>query len=276
MTPADSVHPEAASCVELAEKRDGASRVYLLRVPAAVVDHEVGEQLARLGKSVRLPGFRPGKIPAAVLQQRYGAQTRADAINRVAADTTQRMLPEGSVVASVALLSGAEARDLEFQAAMTYLPDLPAADFSAVPIERLSASGEDLKSAGLSDAEALALFRHQLKLQVLDHLDAAYPFPVLPLLIEREYARIWKAAEAQSELPADAATRELLAVEFRAIAERRLRLGTVVAELGRRAEIRAANSAELEDKVVDFLVAQASVRERQAGVPELRELAEAM
>jgi FKBP-type peptidyl-prolyl cis-trans isomerase (trigger factor) len=278
VTPADSAHAENASCEERAENRNGASRVYVLRVDAAVVGQEVEEQLARMGKSVRLPGFRPGKIPVAVLQQRYGAQTRADVINRISAETTQRMLPKGSVVASVVLLSGGESAgadsgDLEFQATVTHLPDLPAPDFSAFTIELLNASGEDLKSAGLNDADAQALFRHHLKLQVLDHLDAAYPFPLLPFLVEREFATIWKAAEVQSELPIDQAEREMLRIEFRAIAERRLRLGLVIAEMGRRIEIRAAGSAELEDKVVDFLVTQAKVRDRQAGVEELRELA---
>jgi hypothetical protein len=46
----------------------------------------------------------------------------------------------------------------------------------------------------------------------------------------------------------------------------------MVAEIARRNSLRAQNSAELEDKVVDLLVSQSRVQERQASVEELREL----
>ncbi len=123
--------------------------------------------------------------------------------------------------------------------------------------------------------DAAVLLRQHVKLQVLDRLDAAYSFPILPFLIEREYAAIWKAAESQAEIPAAAAGREALAAEFRAIAERRLRLGMVVAEIARRNDIHSRHGAEIEDQVVDLLLTQARVEERQAGVDELRELSKA-
>jgi FKBP-type peptidyl-prolyl cis-trans isomerase (trigger factor) len=252
--------------------RDGASRIYALRASSSVVEQAVEEHLTRMGKTVRLPGFRPGKIPMALLRQRYGAQTRTEVIHRIAAETAQRVLPKGSIVSAFNLRAGAQSGDLEFHATVTYLPDLPPADFSQVTIERLDAAEADLQTAGLTATDAAALFRQHLKLQVLDHLDAAYPIPVLPFLIEREFAAIWKAAEAEAQAPADQAERESLAAEFRAIAERRLRLGMVVAEIARRNGIRAQHSAELEDKVVDLLVTQARVQERQASVEELREL----
>lgn len=270
--PADSPPAEAALCSEIMEKRDGALRVYHLRVRSSVIARAVEEQLARLGKTVRLPGFRPGRISMTVLQQRYGAQARSEAIDRIVAETAQKALPKSSVVSSFTLRAGAESGDVEFQATVTYLPDLPPADFSMLSIERLNAGAEDLKSAGLSEADAAALFRRHTKLQVLDHLDAAYPIPVAPFLIEREFGTIWKAAEAQGEIPAGVAERKSLAAEFRAISERRLRLGMVVAEIARRNEIRAQQPAAFEDKVVDLLMAQAHVHERRLGVEELREL----
>jgi FKBP-type peptidyl-prolyl cis-trans isomerase (trigger factor) len=267
------VSPPAETPSEAAEiSREGASRIYVLRASSSVVEQAVEEQLTRLGKTVRLPGFRPGKIPMALLRQRYGAQTRTEAIHRIAAETAQRVLPKGSIVSAFNLRAGAQSGDLEFHATVTYLPDLPPVDFSQVTIERLNAAEADLQPAGLTAAEAAALFRQHVKLQVLDHLEAVYPIPVLPFLIEREFAAIWKAAEAQAQAPADQAERESLSAEFRAIAERRLRLGMVVAEIARRSGIRAQHSAELEDKVVDLLVTQARVQEHQANVEDLREL----
>ena len=271
--PASSQPAGTASCTELPERRDGASRVYSLRVPAALVDQATSEQLKTLGETVRLPGFRPGKIPTAVLQERYGARARQDSLHRLAAHTTEKLLPKGCLLGSVELKAGAESGDVEFDAAVTYLPDLPDADFAGIAIERLAAAPETIASAGISSEQAALLFRQHAKLQVLDHLDAAYRMPLLPLLVQREFAAIWRAAETQSQIPSDAAERQQIEAEFRAIAERRLRLGAVVAELGRRLNIGAKDSAELEDKVVEFLAGQSQIRERQASIEDLRELA---
>jgi hypothetical protein len=252
--------------------RDGAKRVYSVRVPSEVVDRAVQAHLADLGKSVRLPGFRQGKIPQEVLIQRYGAKARSDTLNRLAAEATGRVAPKGSVASSVALKAGAESGDLEFEVAVTYLPDLPSPDFSQVILRRLTAAEADLQAVGLTADAAAGLLRDHLKSQVLDILDAAYTIPLLPLLVERELAAIWKAAESQVGIPASVAAKEAMAAKFRTIAGRRLRLGLVVGEMARRYEIRSQHSAELEDKVIDHWIAQTRVEERQATQEELREL----
>ena len=115
-----------------------------------------------LGKTgVRLPGFRPGKIPIAVLRKRYGARARAEAINRIVAEATPTALPLcTAVVSSFVILAGVESGDLEFEAAATYLPDLPPVDFSGVTIERT-----DRARLWSCPSPSLKL------LQVLDHLD---------------------------------------------------------------------------------------------------------
>jgi len=53
-----------------------------------------------------------------------------------------------------------------------------------------------------------------------------------------------------------------------------VRLGLVIAETARRSGIQAPDSAMLENAVIDRLVAQARVSEREATADELRELAE--
>jgi FKBP-type peptidyl-prolyl cis-trans isomerase (trigger factor) len=82
----------------------------------------------------------------------------------------------------------------------------------------------------------------------------------LPGWIEQEFAAIRKQAGAQGEG----------AEELRAIAERRLRLGLLLAEMGRRFGMEAANGAEVEERVIDRLLEQARVREREISPEELR------
>ena len=51
-----------------------------LSVPLAVIESEVEKRLARLAKSVKVPGFRPGKVPMKMVAQQYGPQVRNEVI----------------------------------------------------------------------------------------------------------------------------------------------------------------------------------------------------
>lgn len=253
--------------------RDGARRGYRIRIPSGEVAQAVRERLAELSRTIRLPGFRPGKVPMTIIEKRYGAQARKEATNQVAAQAASRATPKGGVASAIELVSGREAGDVEFLLTVTYLPDLPLFDFSQLTLERLTATEANLQAAGLTSDDATALFRAHLKRQALDTLHAAYSFPLIPAIVEREFAGLWKTAEAQLGA-VDAQERDALATEFRAIAERRVRLGLVVAEMARRHGIQSRQSAMLEDAVIDHFVAQAHVSERPATLEELRELIE--
>ena len=63
-------------------------------VPVADIEGEVQKRLARLARTVKMAGFRPGKAPLRLLDQQYGPQVRSDVISeRVQSsfnDTVQR------------------------------------------------------------------------------------------------------------------------------------------------------------------------------------------
>jgi hypothetical protein len=253
--------------------RDGPSRMYKVRIPSNEVAQAVRERLVELSRNIRLPGFRPGKVPTAVLEKRYGTQARREGINRLAGEAAFRVAPKGGVGSSLELVSGAQSGDVELQLRVTYLPDLPEFDFSQLVLERLTATEANLQAAGLTADDATAIFRTHLKRQVLDRLHATYSFPLLPAIVEREFAGLWRTAEAQLGT-IDAEDRASLIAEFRAIAERRVRLGLVIAEMARRHGLHSQQSAALEDAVIDHFVAQARVSERPASAEELRDLIE--
>jgi hypothetical protein len=260
--PGKIVQPPAVEEIE----RDGAMRVYRAHVSEAEILRAVEQRLTELAESVRLPGFRPGKIPRRVLEERYGAEARAAILKRLAADVAKRGLPAGSVASACELLTGADTGDLEISIAATYLPDLPDIDFSEVTIERITVAEAD------PSLEAVAFLRESLKSQVLDRLDRAYSIPLFPWLIEREFSTIWKLAEAQGGVPSAPEERTQIETRFRKIAERRLRLGMVIAELARRFGLQAAHGREIEEQVIDRLVSQARVVERPVAPEELRDM----
>ena len=53
-----------------------------LTVPVAAVEKEVQTRLAKLARSVKMPGFRPGKVPMKMVAATYGAQVQAEVLER--------------------------------------------------------------------------------------------------------------------------------------------------------------------------------------------------
>ena len=260
------MEPNFADEIRVQEiKRDGAQRVYAVQVPSSLVAKRTHDQLTALGQSVRLPGFRPGKIPAAVLEQRYGTKAKATVASRMALEAADGLMRQGGFASKVEVVSDGNADDLEFRIEVTHLPDLPPIDFSSLELERLTVPENNVR---LSE-----IIEDRLRERILDFLNSAYEFPVAPELVKRQFQAIMNSAGAQ-----------LQAVELRQIAERRVRLGAVVAEMARRYEIRLTadelqtefriRNRLTESRVMEFLMARARVTGRAASEDELRELLE--
>lgn len=233
---------------------EGVSRLWRVRMRASMVERLIAESLEKIGQTVRLPGFRPGKIPAAVIQQRYGDKARVEVLSRIASQASAHVLAWGGLTSDVSIVTGADGGELELRVTATHLPSLPPLDPSTMQLERLT-------SPDPATAEALA---GQLRQQVMDRLDAAYDFPLAPSLVDREFAAIRAAAEQQGS----PVTPEIDA-ELRVIAERRVRLGAVVAELARRWGL---GRDAMEDKVVARILESAQISERPATDEELESL----
>ncbi len=99
--------------------------------------------------------------------------------------------------------------------------------------------------------------RRKVKKALLDALDTKYSFELPPTLVEQEFAAVWSQVEADmknaNKTFADENTTEDEArAEYRKIAERRVRLGLVLAEIGEQAKVQIAD-----DEVTQALIARA-------------------
>src|ERR1700744_1101731 len=56
-------------------------RKVTVRIPADSYESQVKSRIAEVGKTVRLKGFRPGKVPTKVVEKRFGAKIRAKPMN---------------------------------------------------------------------------------------------------------------------------------------------------------------------------------------------------
>jgi trigger factor len=76
------------------ENTGGLGRRMTVKVPAERVDQEVQSRLQSMSRTVRLDGFRPGKVPLKVVEQKYGEQVRLEVVNQVVHSTIQEALTQ--------------------------------------------------------------------------------------------------------------------------------------------------------------------------------------
>jgi trigger factor len=139
---------------------DGLKRAYTVVVPAADIETKRTARFANLGKTLNLPGFRPGKVPPTVVRQRFGTAVTAEVLEESVSEATQQVLSERGLrpalqpkidVVSIDTSAGA-AKDLEFKVELELLPDITLPDFAAIQLTRLKAEvAPDLVEKALAD-----------------------------------------------------------------------------------------------------------------------------
>jgi trigger factor len=125
---------------------DGLKRNYTVVLPVADLESRRTERLTTLGKTLRLPGFRPGKVPMPIVKQRYGSAVSAEVLEESVNEATQKVLSERGLrpaqnpkVDLVTENPTALTSDLEFTVTMELLPDIVLPDFSTIELTRFKA-----------------------------------------------------------------------------------------------------------------------------------------
>ena len=76
------------------ESSAGLERRLKIRVPNAEIEREIAARLAQVGKTAKLKGFRPGKIPEKVVRKYYGGQVRDEVLSDVIRSSYSRAIAE--------------------------------------------------------------------------------------------------------------------------------------------------------------------------------------
>lgn len=120
---------------------EGLKREFKITVPAGDIDAQISHRLGEIGRTIRLPGFRPGKVPMQLLQRRFGPAVRGEvletAVQSSSAEAMQERKIRPALPPKVEIVSAAEGADLEYTMSVETLPDLPEPDFSGLGLERL-------------------------------------------------------------------------------------------------------------------------------------------
>jgi len=128
-------------------KNQGLKREFNVKIEAKTITDQLDTQLKGMSGRIKIPGFRPGHIPMAVLRQRYGKNVFGEVIERTINQTSQRVLKDRKLRAAlppkIEIVSAQEGEDLSFRMETEILPEVPAIDYANIALEKPVCKVED-------------------------------------------------------------------------------------------------------------------------------------
>ncbi|AHJ66251.1 trigger factor [Granulibacter bethesdensis] len=120
---------------------EGLKRGFTVQVPATDIEERRTRRLAELAKTLKLPGFRPGKVPMTLVRQRYGRSVETEVLEETVNEATQTMVSERglrpALQPKVELVRVDLDQDVEFKVELELLPDITLPDLGSVSLTRL-------------------------------------------------------------------------------------------------------------------------------------------
>ena len=122
------------------ETAKGLERRITVRVPNTEIEREIDQRLKKMGKTVRMKGFRPGKVPPKVVRKRYGGQVRQEVVGDIIrksfshAVTQKQLNPAGGP--AIEPLASPDDTHFAYRAVFEVYPEIELNDLSALKFER--------------------------------------------------------------------------------------------------------------------------------------------
>ena len=289
-------------------KIDGLHHRFTVALNNKEIEELVEQRIRKVQKTAQIKGFRRGKAPLKVIHSHYGARITNSIVDRLAIDVARNVITEkalqplGRPIIDIINPDKHEQEQIRFTLTLEIFPQVSLNTVDNFHIERLQVVQEEDNA----DHDLHELSRHYIKRQIFDQLMRQYNFDVPGDMLKREYQRI---AQTYRETIDNDISPEL-DIEFYQLAERRIRLAIVLTEIGRQYDIHIPREeveqlvegqaerdpehasdivdyyvehptamAELqstlfEERVVDYIVQQSVIRDRQVPAEELIALCE--
>jgi trigger factor len=133
-----------AVTVETLEKLE---RKMTLTLPVGTIQTEVETRLKRLARTVKMDGFRPGKVPMNVVAQRYGYSVHYEVMNDKVGEAFSNAANEAKLRVAgqprITESTGAPEGEMAFDAIFEVFPEVKIADLGSAEVERFDASVTD-------------------------------------------------------------------------------------------------------------------------------------
>jgi trigger factor len=127
---------------------DGLKRAYTLTITAKDIDARIDSELKAIAPTVRMPGFRPGKVPANLVRKMHGPALAQDALQKSVQEGVDTLMRKEklrpAMQPSVELADGYEAgKDAEVKVELEVLPEFTLPSLDNLTLERLTVPADD-------------------------------------------------------------------------------------------------------------------------------------
>ncbi|MFC3713545.1 trigger factor [Sphingoaurantiacus capsulatus] len=126
---------------------EGLKREYSVTIPAKDLNAKIDAQVATVAKQIRMPGFRPGKVPLNLVKKMHGASLRQDALQEALNEGVQKVIADKklrpAMQPQVDVESIEEGKDVAFKVAVEVLPTVQTPAVDGIKLEKLVAEPTD-------------------------------------------------------------------------------------------------------------------------------------
>jgi trigger factor len=126
---------------------EGLKRAFKITIPAKDIDARVDKELKTVAPQIRMPGFRPGKVPVNLVRKMHGPALEQQALESAVQEGVQQLLAEQrlrpATQPSVALEKRDEGRDAVVNVELETLPDVPTPQIDGIKLERLTVEADE-------------------------------------------------------------------------------------------------------------------------------------
>ena len=133
-----------AVTVETLEKLE---RKITLSLPLNTIQSEVESRLKKVARTVKMDGFRPGKVPMSVVAQRYGYSVQYEVLNDKVGEAFAQAVNEAQLRVAgqpkITEKEGAPEGEAHFEAVFEVMPEVKIGDLSTAEVEKLAAEVDD-------------------------------------------------------------------------------------------------------------------------------------
>ena len=124
-------------------ENEGLKRAFMLTSPAEDIEARVDQEVKRIAPQVRMPGFRPGKVPPNLIRKMHGDALQRDALQGAVQDGVQQLLQEQNVRPALQPQieldeQYAPGKDAEVTVKVEALPDVPPPQIENLALSRLT------------------------------------------------------------------------------------------------------------------------------------------
>ncbi len=147
-TPSLEIPEESLRMQTVETLNEGLKRAYTLTITAKDIDGKVDAEVKKVAPQVRMPGFRPGKVPANLIRKMHGEALAQDALNSSIQEGVQKLIADNqlrpAMAPSIRLGDGYEpGKDAEVTVELEVLPEVPTPSIEGITLERLIVSADE-------------------------------------------------------------------------------------------------------------------------------------